>query len=218
MKTLARHGVDGAVALLHPSFHLASPASFPMIAIDATFPGLDSIKADHHGGGRLMAEHVISLGHRRVGMLSGVQDLASSRERRDGFMEAALGKLTIVWEVDVELVPQLRREAVTAIERKQVSMIACVNDLVAIAALSALKSIGLSVPEDVSVIGFDDMQWSSWPLIDLSTIRQPLAELGAQAVDMLLHRLNHPSTPNEHKVLAVELIRRGSTRELVDGR
>lgn len=208
VQTLVQHGVDGAVAMLHPSFKSTSP--LPMVSLDSRFAGLDSIQADHFAGGRLMAEHVMAQGHRRIGMLSGFSDLSSNRERREGFMSAA-GHLDIVWEVNVHLLPQLRPEALEAIRRREVTMIACVNDLVAIAALSALKAENLRVPEDVSVIGFDDMQWSSWPLIDLSTVRQPLELLGEQAVDLLINRLRSPTSPLVDRVLPVTFIKRGST-------
>ena len=214
VETLVRHGVDGVVALLHPSFPLATPPQLPMVSLDAPFPGLDSIMADHRTGGRLMAEHVIALGHRRVGMLSGLQDLTSSRERREGFLQGAGDELELVWDVHVDLVPQLPGSAVEAIGRRDVSVIVCVNDLVAIAALSAIKSLGLSVPDDVSVVGFDDMQWSSWPLIDLTTIRQPLNLLGEQAVDLLVDRITQPDAPLKRTVLPVALVPRASTRHV----
>ena len=209
--TLVRHGVDGAVGLLHANFDMASAKKLPLVSFDASFDRLDSIKADHYAGGRVMAAHAIAMGHERIGLLSGHQDLASSRERREGFMDEARGRLTVVWEVYVDLLPQLRAEAVDAIARQDVTMIACVNDLVAIAALSALKTVGLSVPKDVSVIGFDDMQWSSWPLIDLTTVRQPLELLGAEAVDLLIDRLENPAAPRINRILPVELVLRGST-------
>lgn len=215
VQTLVQHGVDGAVAMLHPSFKPSTPPSFPMVSLDSRFPGLDSIQADHYAGGRLMAEHVIALGHTRIGMLSGFSDLSSNRERRDGFMSVARGRLDIVWEVEVHLLPQLRQEAIDAIGRREVTMIACVNDLVAIAALSELKSLGLSVPQDVSVFGFDDMQWSRWPLIDLTTIRQPLAELGTRSVDLLISRLAEPGLAIRDDLLPVSLVGRGSTRSLL---
>ena len=209
--TLVRHGVDGAVGLLHANFDMASAQKLPLVSLDASFAGLDSIKADHYAGGRLIAEHAIAMGHERIGLLSGDQELVSSRERHEGFMDAARGRLNVVWDVEVDLLPQLHPQAVEAIARRDVTMIACVNDLVAIAALSALKTIGLNVPEDVSVIGFDDMQWSSWPLIDLTTVRQPLELLGAEAVDLLIDRLEKPAAPHTDRVLPVELVLRGST-------
>lgn len=220
VQTLVQHGVDGAVAMLHPSFKPTSPPIFPMVSLDSRFPGLDSVQADHFAGGRLMAEHIISLGHKRVGMLSGYRELHSNRERREGFMSVAQGRLDVIWEVEVHLLPQLRQEAVEAIGRHEVTVIACVNDLVAIAALSALKALDLKVPDDVSVVGFDDMQWSGWPLINLSTVRQPLNLLGEQAVELLIERLRFPAGRIVERLLPVTFVKRGSTAPLrtADGR
>lgn len=208
---LARHGVDGAVAVLSTRSRIVDPPLFPMVAIDRRITGLDSVQADHFAGGRMMAEHAAALGHRRVGMLSGHRDLASSKERFEGFAEAARGRLEIVWDVEVPLIADLPREAEAAIARRDVSLIGCVNDLIAISALSVLRRERIDVPREVGVIGFDDMQWSGWPLIDLTTIRQPLAELGRQAVDLLLRRIGEPKRCLESVVLPVSLVPRGST-------
>ncbi len=210
-RTLLKHGVDGAVAVLSTHSRIVERPIFPLVAIDRQIAGLDSVQADHHIGGRMMAEHAIALGHRKVGLLSGEQDLLSSRQRRDGFVEAARGKLNIAWDIEVPLLSTLPAEAVNAVGRKDVSLIACVNDLVAISALSVLRRNGIDVPKQVSVIGFDDMQWSSWPLIDLTTIRQPLAELGRRAVELLIRRLNDPQSDTENVVLPVSLVKRAST-------
>src|SRR5690606_27644979 len=195
-----------------PSFPVASPPQLPMVSLDAPFPGLDSIMADHVAGGRLMAEHVVGLGHRRVGLLSGFQEHASNRERRQGFVEGAGDRIDLIWEVQVELVPELPASAVEAIARREVSVIVCVNDIVAIAALSAIKSLRMNVPEDVSVVGFDDMQWSHWPLISLTTVRQPLDTLGERAVDLLVDRIGGADAPTKWERLSVELVVRSSTR------
>lgn len=211
IQTLSRHGIDGVVALLHPSFPISTPPQIPMVSLDAPFPGLDCIMADHVEGGRLMAEHIIALGHRRVGLISGFQEHTSNRERRQGFVEAAGDRIDLTWEVHVELVPELPVSAIEAIARREVSAIVCVNDLVAIGALSAIKSLGMNVPEDVSVIGFDDMQWSRWPLINLTTVRQPLDTLGERAVDLLIERITTPGCALNTEVLPVELIIREST-------
>ncbi|MDW6023534.1 LacI family DNA-binding transcriptional regulator [Mesorhizobium sp. BAC0120] len=210
-RTLFTHGVDGAVAVLSTHSSITDPPLFPLVAIDRQIVGLDSVQADHHTGGRLMAEHAFALGHRKIGLLSGEQDLASSRERRDGFLEGARGRLDIVWDIHVPLLSTLPREATRAIARRKVSLIACVNDLVAISALSVLRKEGIDVPSEVSVIGFDDMQWSAWPLIGLTTIRQPLAELGRRAVDLLIRRLDEPKSEIENMVLPVSLVQRAST-------
>lgn len=211
IQTLINHGVDGAVALLHPSFDMNGIEHFPLVALDSPHLGLDSIMSDHFVGGRLMAEHLIALGHKRVGYLSGRQEFFSSESRRAGFIAAATGRMEVVWEHEVELIPQLPEPAINAIGQGVVTAIACVNDLVAIAALSALKTFGFRVPQDVSVIGFDDMQMSSWPLIDLTTVRQPLERLGAGAVDLLIQRIKAPGISREDRVVPVQIVERGTT-------
>ena len=164
VELMQRHGIDGAVALLHPSFSMPLAATLPVVSLDAEFERLDCVQADHTEGGRLMAEHLYALGHRRVGMLSGNQLLSSSKKRREGFLAAAKGKLEILWEEEFRFSPTLPAEVIARIQKQDVTALACVNDLVAVAALNALKSLSLSAPQDMSVIGFDDMLWSAWPV------------------------------------------------------
>ncbi len=210
-KTLAKHGIDGAVAVLSARPQIIDPPLFPIVVIDRQVPGFDSVQADHVSGGRMMAEHAFALGHRRVGLLSGQQDLASSRERHAGFVDAARCRLDIVWDIEVPLTPYLPADAIDHIFRRDVTLIACVNDLVAISALSALRQHAIAVPDEMSVIGFDDMQWSTWPLISLTTIHQPLAELGRRAVDLLVRRMDEPGSSIENETLPVRLVERTST-------
>ncbi|MGX5666707.1 LacI family DNA-binding transcriptional regulator [Rhizobium daejeonense] len=211
---LLRHGVDGAVAVLSASPRKRLPPAFPLVVLDQRLEGLDSVRADHWIGGRLMADELVRIGHRRVGLLSGEQSVASSLERREGFLDGARGRLKIIWDIEVPLRPQLNDEAIVAISsapRHGVTAIACANDLVAIGALGILHNNRIRVPDDISVIGFDGMEWSGWPLVDLTTVRQPLAELGGRAVDILMARLAEPDRPLQQVALPVELVRRGST-------
>jgi LacI family transcriptional regulator len=119
-----------------------------------------------------MAEHAVSLGHRKVGLLSGKQDLSSSRQRRDFWKPPLVGwRSDGMWKFHL---PPICRNRLCGQSRPDVTLIACVNDLVAMGALGALKNERLHVPDDVCVIGFDDMQWARWPLTDLTTVHQPL--------------------------------------------
>ncbi|SCM76303.1 putative HTH-type transcriptional repressor PurR [uncultured Pleomorphomonas sp.] len=211
IRVLADHGVDGAIAVLGSPRPASDRPTLPLVVVDQPMDGMDAVYADHREGGRLLAEYAVGLGHRRVGLLSGLQGLYSSRERREGFVEAARGRLDIAWNVEVPLVPSLPREAVDALRRGDVSLVVCVNDLIAMLALSALRQARVRVPEDVSVMGFDDMQWSSWPLLNLTTVRQPLGRLGRDAVDLLVRRLDAPDAEITNIILPVSLIERGST-------
>lgn len=218
IRMLAEHGADGAVAVLGAPWPAADRPAFPIVAIDQPITGMDSVSADHRQGGRLLAEHAIALGHRRIGLLSGLQHLYSSRERRQGFIDAAAGRLDIVWDVEVPLTPSLPEDAVAALQRRDVTLVVCVNDLIAMVALSALRKARIRVPGDVSVMGFDDMQWSAWPLLDLTTVRQSLEQLGREAVDLLVRRLDAPAAEISNVVLPVSLVERGSTRPAEDPR
>jgi len=211
IRVLADHGADGAVAVLGASRTASDRPALPLVVIDQPMDGMDGIYADHRSGGRLLAEYAVGLGHRRVGLLSGLQSLYSSRERRQGFVDAARGRLDIVWEVEVPLTPSLPEAAVEALRRRDVTLIVCVNDLIAMVALSALRQARIRVPEDVSVTGFDDMQWSAWPLLNLTTVRQPLGRLGRDAVDLLVRRLDAPDAEIANIILPVSLVERGST-------
>jgi LacI family transcriptional regulator len=211
IRVLADHGADGAIAVLGSPRAASDRPTLPLVVIDQPMDGMDGVYADHREGGRLLAEYAIGLGHRRVGLLSGLQSLYSSRERRDGFIDTVRGRLDIVWEVEVPLTPSLSETAVAALHRRDVTLIVCVNDLIAMVALSALRQARIRVPEDVSVTGFDDMQWSGWPLLNLTTVRQPLIRLGRDAVDLLMRRLNAPDAEITNIVLPVSLVERGST-------
>jgi len=211
LRLLADHGIDGAIAVLHFGFDAAGAPVFPVVTIDSRLPGYDCVLADHAAGGRLIAEHARRLGHRRIGLLSGKDDVASSRVRRQSFLEAAAGCFEVVWEETVPLTAALGPEAQSSLARREVSMVVCVNDLVAIGALSVLRDLGINVPHDVSVIGFDDMGMSAWPLIGLTTVRQSLQDLGRGAVDLLVQRTRGDAALPRDIVLPVALIERATT-------
>jgi LacI family transcriptional regulator len=91
------------------------------------------------------------------------------------------------------------------------SAIFCANDLLAFGALSAAAAAGLRVPEDLWIVGYDDIDMASWPIFNLSTIRQPTTEMARAAVTALVERAEDPSRPFRHIRFASELIVRGST-------
>jgi LacI family transcriptional regulator len=207
---LERQGVDGAVAVLSPAIRESDLPALPLVLLDSPINGWDCVRADHLAGGRLMAEHLIARGHQRIALLWGDGRLFSSRVRREGFI-AASGRLKIVADFVVPLAPVLPKLVAATLAGTEATAVACVNDVVAIGALGALKAGRRQVPQDVAVIGFDDMDMAAWPLLDLTTVRQPIAHLGAAAVDRLLERINCPSDSYRHEVvMPVSLVRRSS--------
>lgn len=184
---------------------------FPIVTVDRPVPGCDAVVADHAAGGALIAQHVVALGHERVGLLSGPGALPSAASRRAGFIAAAADAVTVVWEYEVPFSSDLPVEVVAQLQRPACSLVVCANDAVAVAVLRILRDAGIEVPGQLSVVGFDDVPWAAFVEPALTTVRQPLAELGAGAVEVLLDRLARPATPPQRRTLPVTLVARRST-------
>lgn len=209
LQSLAERNVDGVIwAPVADDPQAQYP--FPIVALDRTIHAVDCVSADHRMGGELAADFVNRLGHRRIGLLSGPQALTSARDRREGFVARIAEGCSIVWEVEVPFSLPLPNRAVERLLQCDVTLVVGGNDVIAIGALRALRGAGVSVPAQVSVIGFDDIPWSELVEPPLSTIRQPLEAIGDRAVELLRARMHNPRGPVRHELLPVELVSRGS--------
>ena len=178
---------------------------FPVVTVDRPLACCDAVVADHLQGGALVARHARACGHRRVGLLSGPRALASAALRRSGFLEAA-GGLEVAWEHEVPFASDLPAAVVARLRDPDCTLIACANDAVAVGVLRALRDAGTRVPDDVSVVGFDDVPWAEFVEPALTTVRQPLAALGAAAVEMLHARIAEPAAPRRFETHPVALV------------
>ncbi|WP_455385516.1 LacI family DNA-binding transcriptional regulator [Acidihalobacter prosperus] len=184
----------------------------PTVIIDRVGPELaafDSVSSDHQAGGRLQARLALELGHRRIGLLAGPADSISARSRREALCEA-LGEVRPEWIVEVPFSLELPSEAVERLAGSEATLVIAANDAVAIGALRVLKAHGRRVPQDVSLIGFDDIPWAALVEPPLSTVRQPVQAIGRRAVELLHRRLSGQGGEPEHLVLPVEYVERGS--------
>jgi LacI family transcriptional regulator len=180
----------------------------PVVLINATTGGgLAAVTTAHRLGARRAAEHLLGLGHVRIGHISAPAEHAASRLRRQGVRDAVDAVV-----VDGDGGVEGGAQAVAALLRSGVTGIVAYNDLTAIGALRGLRQAGALVPKDVSVIGFDDIEMAAWTDPPLTTIRQPTDALGQWAVDRLARVLaDGRSTAVERVVLSPELVVRGST-------
>ena len=182
--------IDGAI-IVTPTV-VDADAGVPVVAIDphAGSAELPSVESDNLTGGLLATRHLIELGHRRIAFMAGRPDLESSRLREAGFRQA-LSEAGI--EVDPWLVrmSDYRRDAAhqPAIELlsrpDRPTAVFAGNDLSAIGTMEAAQEMGLDVPGDVSVIGFDDIPEAARTTPALSTVRQPIQQMGSAAVRLL---------------------------------
>ncbi|MFD8730739.1 MULTISPECIES: LacI family DNA-binding transcriptional regulator [unclassified Streptomyces] len=173
---------------------------------------------DNRGGGRRLTEHLISLGHRRIGYVAGPPERTTTRHRLEGHREALRGAgLDTVPEDEERLTvhgPYDRRsgyEATLEILRREpgVTAIVAANDTVALGACAAVRDQGLRIPQDISVAGFDDLPFSVDAVPALTTVRLPLFEAGARAGRLAMGKENPP--PGGIATIAAELMIRGST-------
>ena len=183
---------------------------YPIVTVDRAVPGCDTVVADHVQGGTLVGQHVLALGHRRIGLLSGPRTLPSAAERRAAFLEAVAGRAEIAWELAVPFSSELTSEVAARIAEPDCSLVVCANDAVAVAVLRAARDAGLRVPDDLSVIGFDDVPWADFVEPALTTVRQPLPELGRNAVTTLHARIADPERALHRETLPVALVERHS--------
>ncbi|MBL4680839.1 MAG: LacI family DNA-binding transcriptional regulator [Pseudomonadales bacterium] len=216
---LSQQGVDGVIWF---PINNTLPKSFerllcPVVLIDRSLPGCDTVHCDYSHGGQLQAEYVIKMKHKKVGLLSGPKTVESARKRRRGFVNAAKGKFDIVWELDIPFSSQLPEAAINALKRQEASMIVCADDLMAIGTMGALNDLKIKVPDQVSVIGFDNISWSTVVTPKLTTINQPISEIGAEAINLLQHRIANTRKRKEASrtiILDVDLVERASTMEM----
>ncbi|MEV6786852.1 LacI family DNA-binding transcriptional regulator [Streptomyces sp. NPDC051098] len=181
--------------------------------------GSDSIVAaltfDNRGGGRRLTEHLLSLGHRRIGYVAGPTERTTTRHRLEGH-RAALTAAGITEDQDRLTVhgPYARQsgyDATLELLRRDPALTAIVaaNDTVALGACAALRDQGLRIPEDISVAGFDDLPFSVDAVPALTTVRLPLYEAGARAGRLALGREAAP--PGGIATIGAELMAREST-------
>jgi LacI family transcriptional regulator len=208
--------VDGAV-LVTPSV-LDVRFDAPVVAVDPhTGPsGLPTVDSDNLTGARLAVEHLLSLGHRRIAMLTGREDLQSARLRERGFREAMANAGV---PVDEELMQPGDYDAVvSAAAARRVfhahrppTAVFAANDTSAMVTVDTARSLGLRIPEDLSVVGFDNIPESAlnWP--PLTTVNQPIKVMGREAVEMLVRLMKGDELDKTHVTLDTHLVVRGST-------
>jgi len=214
---LMQHAVDGIIwCPLGPRL----PAQLknlarPVVLIDRPRPGYAVVHSNYLMGGRLLAQYALRMGHTRVGLLSGPQHIESARQRRDGFVTAFPRSINIAWEVCVGFDGVLTAEARAALKhRRKATLIIAGNDLIAISAIRRLAEQGVSVPEEVSVTGFDNIRWTDLVTPRLTTIAQPVSAIGAKAVELMQERMSGEKIDSRRTIFDVELIERDSVRRL----
>jgi len=202
-----------------------SRLGMPLVLLNRDLERLDAdrVVSDNVAGGALVAEHLLGLGHRRIGLIAGPANTSTARDRERGFRDALAAR-------GLPLDPALRREGSFShhsghqgcLELLRLpeppTAIFCASDVVAFGALDAAKRLGVAVPERLSVVGYDDVAMAGWEAFALTTIRQPLAQMAKLSVRLLLDRLqpsgggeDPAASPPRREVFPPQVVKRETT-------
>jgi LacI family transcriptional regulator len=221
-KLLLARSVEGLIAVDTPWHH---DLSIPVVTVSGhnAVNKVTNILLDHRRAAELALEHLFQLGHRRVAFIKGQEFSSDTEARWEAIVQAAarLGltihaKLTTQLQGEVpspDLGYQVTRRLLA--KHETFSAIFAFNDISAIGAIRALREKGLRVPEDVSVVGFDDIQSAAYQNPGLTTVRQPLRKMGKIAAETVLRRISRDGKDHPKEItVEPELVVRESTCEV----
>lgn len=234
IRTLLHRRVDGAVMVALEPTELGDRirgSRFPIVCADRRIPGHRSITSDNRMGGRLALEHLVELGHRRIGMVVGDDHVENVKERVAGAREVLDRHGIEVSERSVVRGPQSLDTGVAAArlwdEPDPPTAVFATNDIIAMGLYRVCHDRGLRIPEDVSVVGFDDVRWTELIVPTLTTVHQDVDEMVTRALDVLLEAIRSGSGDGApdgydlgeaHETLGPDLRVRESTAAQIGGR
>lgn len=174
--------------------------------------GIDNIEA-----GRLAARTLIARGYRRVAFLGGPETATSTQDRLKGFAEVLSADPLVTLSVSFATNYSFdagRAEMLRLLENTPAEAYFCGDDVLSIGALSAIETKGLRVPDDIGIIGLNDMEMAGWANINLTTIRNPISQIIASSIELIAASLQDDSRYPEARLFACEVVERGTLRPL----
>jgi LacI family transcriptional regulator len=189
-----------------------------LVLLNRDVPGLDvdRVTIDNRAGARAAIDHLLQLGHRRIAYITGCREISTVWERLAGY-EDALRAVGIALDPHLALRVEIEPEAATEATRRLLARhprptaIFTYNDLMAVGALVAIREAGLRVPDDISLVGHDDILYAPHLQVPLTTVAQPTRDMGETAAQLLLARLRGDDSPPKTVTLQPRLVVRAST-------
>jgi len=221
-KLLIGRGAEGMICI-DTSLEYALPIPAVVVAGHQRLSGVTNVVLSHQKAAELTLTHLHALGHRHIAFMKGQPFSGDSEDRWQAIVRVCR-KMEI--EIQPQLTVQLKQdmsspelgssEIRNLLATKQFfTALVCFNDVAAIGAIRAIRDQGLRVPDDISVIGFDDIKAAAYMSPALTTIRQPMEEMGRAAAQFIINRLNRTEDFRESILFEPELVIRESTSQLV---
>ena len=194
----------------------------PVVVVDRTRPGgtLCSVAVDDVTGGRIATEHLLELGHERIAFVGGPTSIGQVSDRLEGARQAmaaaglAPDRLTVL-TTSALTVAEGRGggERLAGLsETRRPTAAVCANDLLALGLLQQCVTLGLRVPDDLAIVGYDDIEFAAAAAVPLTSVRQPRHRLGETAAELLIDEASNPDHRHRQVVFTPELVVRASTR------
>jgi DNA-binding LacI/PurR family transcriptional regulator len=202
------------VAAPHDHYRLLHSRGIPVVLLNAAIENLDfpCVSTDDITAADQAYRHLASLGHQRIGLVVGPEDHVPSRRKLDAFLEHVKRTGAEVAPVEHALFSlEGGQAATTRMLRHGITGVICGSDVLALGAIRAVRRAGLSVPADVSVVGFDDSGFMNCTDPPLTTVRQPIESMGKTAVALLANQMEGVGVYPEELLFEPELVVRGST-------
>jgi len=216
-------GTDGVVIVLPEASSeellLAASERCPLVVVDPLLPldpRIPTVEAAHAAGADQAMQHLLELGHRRIAAITGPPGWVATEERRNAY-RAALRAAGVAFDpaleidADFEVAPGAQAAAALLELPEPPTAVFSFNDTIALGVLRTARQRSLCVPEDLSIVGFDDVTYATVTTPQLTTVRQPLAEMGRSAVRMLLRLIAGGGAETLHIQLPTRLVVREST-------
>jgi LacI family transcriptional regulator len=215
---LLQRGVEGFITV---DLQLSEALPLPTVAVPGhkQFPGVTNVVLDHHRAAKVALDHLLALGHKDIAFMKGQAFSSDSADRWEAIVQVARDlKIEIKSERTVQIdiddpTPQVGYPFAKQLLERRVPFTAlfAYNDISALGAIRAFQEAGLRVPQDISVVGFDDIQGAAYSNPSLTTVRQPLAEMGRIAAKALLERIEGKKDGPREIAIEPTLVVRQST-------
>lgn len=215
------HDFDGYILMHREVTESAIPAlkewavPFVVIGYDSTHKDINSIDVDNYKGGYLAGNHLVKMGHQKIGFVSGDLKRQEAKDRYAGFVKA-LGEGGVAFD-DTFMTAgaysyQFGADAFSFFSSLSEfpTAVFCASDIMARGLMFAAYENGMRVPEDLAIVGFDDLPGASYSVPPLTTVRQPIYEKGVWAIDMLIDKIENKETEPKHVKLKPTLVIRKS--------
>ena len=219
LRMLRQYSVDGVIvasSTLPPSFAASfAEAGLPVVHAFGRAgpdPKTHVVGIDNIACGRMAAETLLARGYRKVGFLGGPEAATSTQDRAAGFLQALEGRAETSVTYTAAYTYDAGRAGMARLLQNPAEAYFCGDDLLAAGALAAITEAGLATPRDIGLIGLNDMEMSRWSLLDLTTIRQPIADIIDAAITLVTATIDDPALPPETRLFPCQVVERGTLR------